>query len=295
MNRSKRFPTWPLFQRLAPQAAPLEGRERALLRLVAAFVLVACFGPAVPDPTSATGAGFADMRAWHGLPFAMDVASNLPFAVFGVWGLLRLRRFDTLHERLRSAAALDCAWLFFAGLVFTAAGSVFYHLQPDALRLAADRAGMAIAFAGMLGLAVCERVSLRAGWPAACVAFAGGLMAVAVYHERGDVLPWAVVQFGGMALVLGLALLRPVPGAMGLKLGAVIFFYAAAKLLELGDHWVFEATGQVVSGHTLKHLVAACAAWPVLQGVDGLTCRALRHNPRATAMTARGAPTGTFE
>lgn len=295
MNRSKRFPIWPLFQRLAPQVAPLAGRERALLWLVAAFVLVACFGPAVPDPSAAGGAGFADARAWQGLPFAMDVLSNLPFAVFGVWGLWRLRRFDTLHERLRSAAALDCAWLFFAGLVFTAAGSVFYHLQPDALRLAADRAGMAIAFAGILGLAVCERVSLRAGWPAACVAFAGGLMAVAVYHERGDVLPWAVVQFGGMALVLGLALLRPVPGAMGLKLGAVIGFYAVAKMLELGDHGVFEATGELVSGHTLKHLVAACAAWPVLQAVDGLTCRALRHNPRATAMTVRGAPTGTFE
>lgn len=293
MNRSKRFPTWPLFQRRTPHLAPLEGHERALLWLLAAFVLVACFGPVVPDPTAA--AGFADARAWHGLPFAMDAASNLPFAVFGIWGLWRLRRFDTLHERLQSTAALDCAWLFFAGLVFTAAGSVFYHLQPDALRLAADRAGMAIAFAGMLGLAVCERVSLRAGWPAACVAFAGGLMAVAVYHERGDVLPWAVVQFGGMALVLGLALLRPVPGAMGLKLGAVIFFYGVAKVFELGDHAVFDATGDVVSGHTLKHLVAACAAWPVLQAVDGLTCRALRHNPRAAAMPARGAPTGTFE
>lgn len=295
MNRSKRFPTWPLFQRLAPQLPPLEGRERALLWLVAAFVLIACFGPAVPDPSAAGGAGFADARAWRGLPFAMDVLSNLPFALFGLWGLWRLRRFDTLHERLRSAGALDCAWLFFAGLIFTAAGSVFYHLQPDALRLAADRAGMAIAFAGILGLAVCERVSLRAGWPAACVAFAGGLTAVVVYHERVDVLPWAVVQFGGMALVLGLALLRPVPGAMGLRLGAVIFFYAVAKLLELGDHGIFEATGQIVSGHTLKHLVAACAAWPVLQAVDGLTCPALRHNPRATAMTVRGAPTGTFE
>lgn len=286
MHRSKRFPTWPLFQRLAPQLAPLEGRERALLWLVVAFVLVACFGPNVPDPTAAAGAGFADARGWRGLPFAMDVLSNLPFALFGIWGLWRLRRFDTLHERLRSAAALDCAWLFFAGLVFTAAGSVFYHLHPDALRLAADRAGMAIAFAGMLGLAVCERVSLRAGWPAACVAFLGGLAAVAVYHERGDVLPWAVVQFGGMALVLGLALLRPVPGAIGLRLGAVICFYAVAKLFELGDHWVFEATGQIVSGHTLKHLIAACAAWPVLQAVGGMKCVALRHNPRATAMTA---------
>lgn len=281
MNLLHRISTWLLSLRLAR----LDARERGLLGAFAALVLIACLGPAMPDPTVAPGATFADDRAWNGLPFAMDVLSNLPFAVFGVWGLLRLRRFDTLHERLASANALDCAWLFFAGLVFTAAGSVFYHLQPDALRLAADRAGMAIAFAGILGLAVCERVSLRAGWPTACVAFAAGLLAVAAYHERGDVLPWAVLQFGGMALVLALALMRPVPGALGLKLGAVILFYGIAKLCELGDHAVYEATGHLVSGHSLKHFIAACAAWPVLRAVEGLQGRSLRHNPRATAMT----------
>lgn len=272
---------------------PLSWRERWLVAALAAFVLLACLGPAVADPSAAAGADFADHRGWRGLPFAMDVLSNLPFAAFGIGGLLRLRRFDTLHERLYAASVLDCAWLFFAGLVFTAAGSAFYHLQPDALRLAADRAGMAIAFAGVVGLAVCERVSTRAGWPAACATFVGGMMAVAAYHEGGNVLPWAVVQFGGMALVLVLALLRPVPGAIGLSLGALIFFYAVAKLLELGDQAVFEATGQIVSGHSLKHLVAAGAAWPVLRAVGALG--ALRHNPRATAMTVRGGPTGTFE
>jgi hypothetical protein len=281
MHRLNRFSTWPLFRRLAW----LDRRERGLLGALAVFVLVACLGPAVPDPMAAAGVAFADSRAWGRLPFALDVLSNLPFAALGLWGLVRLRRFDTLHERLLSANALDCAWLFFAGLIFTAAGSAFYHLQPDAFRLAADRAGMAIAFAGVVGLAVCERVSLRAGWPAACVAFLGGLAAVAVYHERGDVLPWAVVQFGGMALVLVLTLLRPVPGALGLKLGALIFCYALAKLFELGDDAVYEATGHVVSGHSLKHLVAAGAAWPVLQAIEGLAGRGLRHNPRATAMT----------
>lgn len=291
MNCPDRSPTVPLFRRLSH----LSSRERGLLAAFAAYVLIACLGPAVADPSAAAGAVFADARAWCGLPFAMDVLSNLPFAAFGLWGLLRLRRFDTLHERLCAANALDCARLFFAGLIFTAAGSVFYHLQPDALRLAADRAGMAIAFAGIVGLAVCERVSPRAGWPAACAAFLGGMLAVAAYHERGDVLPWAVVQFGGMALVLVLAVLRPVPGAIGLRLGAVVLFYAVAKLFELGDQAVFEATGQLVSGHSLKHLVAACAAWPVLRALQGLAGRALRHNPRATAVTVRGATTGTFE
>ena len=263
----------------------LHRRERGLLAGLVGLVLLACLAPALPDPGAAS-APFADDRGWHGLPHALDVLSNLPFAAFGLWGLLRLRRFDTLHERGLPANALDCAWLFFAGLVFTAAGSVFYHLQPDALRLAADRAGMAIAFAGMIGFAVCERVSQRAGWPAACFTFAAGLLAVAVCHERGDVLPWAVVQFGGMGLVLSLALLRPVAGAMGLRLAVVIVIYGVAKLFELGDAAVYEATGQLVSGHSLKHLVAACAAWPVLQALRHWHVEPLRHNPRAAALTA---------
>jgi mono/diheme cytochrome c family protein len=37
-----------------------------------------------------------------------------------------------------------------------------------------------------------------------------------------------------------------------------------AKLFEGADHAVFEATGQWVSGHSLKHLLAAGAALPVL-------------------------------
>ena len=42
---------------------------------------------------------------------------------------------------------------------------------------------------------------------------------------------------------------------------AVLGCYAAAKLMEMADHAVFD-TVAVVSGHTLKHLLAAAgAAW----------------------------------
>ena len=173
-----------------------------------------------------------------------------------------------------------------AGLLLTAAGSVFYHLQPDALRLAADRAGMAVAFAGLIGFAVCERVSQRAGWPAAWFVLAAGLLAVAVFHATGNVLPWAVLQFGGMLLVFVLALARPVPGAIGFKLGWVIFFYALAKLFELSDHALYEATHHVVSGHSVKHLTAALAALPVLQALGLMTRKGLRHNSATAALTA---------
>jgi hypothetical protein len=68
-----------------------------------------------------------------------------------------------------------------------------------------------------------------------------------------------------MALILGCALMRPVQmQELPVRWGMLIAIYALAKLLEVGDHVVFEWTGQVVSGHTLKHVVASCAAWPVV-------------------------------
>ena len=280
----------------------LSRRERGLLFTLFLLTAIAFFGPALPAADVAIASVFADDRAWHGLPNAMDVLSNIPFVVIGVWGLYRLNRIDRSHQQALSVFpltppasdppdnTLDCAWLFFAGLIATAAGSAFYHLLPDGPRLAADRAGMAVAFAGLIGIAVCERVSQRAGWPAAWFVLTAGLLAAEVVQETGNVLPWAIVQFGGMALVLTLALATPMRGAVGLKLGWVIFFYAVAKAFELADHQVYEASGHMISGHSLKHLVAALAGLPVLVALRkldmGWRATLLRHNPDAAVVTA---------
>lgn len=277
----------------------LSRRERGLLFTFALLALVALFGPALPAAEVAIASVFADDRSWHGLPNAMDVLSNLPFLLIGFWGLYRLNRIDRAHQEALAQFplappandppdnTLDCAWLFFAGLVATAAGSAFFHLMPDGARLAADRAGMAVAFAGLIGIAVCERVSQRAGWPAAWFVLMAGLLSAEVFQESGNVLPWAIVQFGGMALVLTLALATPMRGAVGLKLGWVICFYALAKVSELADHAIYEATQQVVSGHTLKHLTASLAGLPVLAALRKLDMNwratLLRHNPDAAA------------
>ncbi|CAN7538699.1 hypothetical protein LJR099_005007 [Variovorax paradoxus] len=277
----------------------LSRRERGLLFTFALLALVALFGPALPAAEVAIASVFADNRSWHGLPNAMDVLSNLPFLLIGFWGLYRLNRIDRAHQEALAQFplappandppdnTLDCAWLFFAGLVATAAGSAFFHLMPDGARLAADRAGMAVAFAGLIGIAVCERVSQRAGWPAAWFVLMAGLLSAEVFQESGNVLPWAIVQFGGMALVLTLALATPMRGAVGLKLGWVICFYALAKVSELADHAIYEATQQVVSGHTLKHLTASLAGLPVLAALRKLDMNwratLLRHNPDAAA------------
>jgi len=248
----------PLFPKRHHKFKSLSPKEIGLL---ASLLLLALTAFTSPSLAYNTGLLFADARHWHGVPNAMDVFSNLPFALLGGWGLWLLKA----NSRTQS---LVCAELFFIGLLLTAICSTFYHLNPDVLRLAGDRAGMAVAFAGLIGLAVGERISRRAAWPTAWFVLAGGLIAAFVHQHTGNVVPWALVQFGGMALVVVLALMRPVGGATGLQLYGVIVFYAIAKLLELGDHMIFEATHHMISGHSLKHMVAALAALPVIAAVQ---------------------------
>ena len=258
---------------------PLTRSQTGLVVALILAIALACLGPAVAQ--YADYHAFADQRTLWGLPFAMDVLSNAPFALLGVWGLQRLRSIHTPRARRTGFVALvpcdaqrPLAQLFFGGLVLTALCSSYYHLQPDDLGLAIDRMGMLAAFAGLMGLAAADRISARAGqWTAAAV-LALGPVAVGVWALTDNLLPWSVLQGGGMLLIVCLALRKPLIGAWDVPLLAVIAWYVLAKLLELGDHHILALTDGLVSGHTLKHLAAAFAAWPVLSVMQNGVYRA---------------------
>ncbi len=207
---------------------------------------------------------FVDDRAWMGIPNAADVLSNLPFTIFGIWGLLLQAKLRKSSHRYRGRENFVLA-LFFIGLIFTTIGSSLYHLAPSDATLLWDRAGMVFAFAGMLGIAASERVSAQSGIWLGLASLLAGVLSLLVWRQTSDVLPWSVLQFGGMAMVLVLAITRPTTKALGVSLLWIILFYGAAKVLEATDSWVFEAMGRWVSGHTLKHLVASLAALPVIR------------------------------
>ncbi|AMO25352.1 hypothetical protein UC35_09275 [Ramlibacter tataouinensis] len=237
---------------------------------------LAVFGPAIAQAPQAHA--FADQRLLWGIPHALDVLSNLPFALAGGWGLAALQRAPgTPGLRWQRA----CVQLFFIGLLLTAVGSSLYHLAPNDLGLAFDRGAMGVAFAGLLGMLAAARVSERAGACLAAALLALAPASVAVWLASGNVLPWAVVQFGGIALLLLMLALGPGrSGSLPVRWSLVLLAYAVAKLLEANDHAVLEVTGQLLSGHTLKHLAASCAAWPVIAALASLR---QRQNARDTA------------
>ncbi|MDZ4076242.1 MAG: hypothetical protein U1E04_15985 [Hylemonella sp.] len=236
--------------------------EAVLLGAVLLLALLAVFAP--PLAQAPHFHDFADQRSWLGLPCALDVLSNLPFALFGAWGLHVLGR---VPATALPAAQRQLATLFFAGLILTALCSAWYHGAPDNAGLVVDRLGMTVAFAGLLGLGVASHVSTRAGRAFTATVLVLGPVSVAAWATSGNLLPWALLQGGGLLLLLVLAVMKPWPGALAVRWGLVVAIYAVAKGLEQYDAVVFEWTGQLVSGHSLKHGVAAFAAWPVISAL----------------------------
>lgn len=240
----------------------LSRAEWQLMGATLCAMALAVFGPV--SEQYADYHAFADQREALCVPSALNVLSNLPFLFGGLWGLRQVGRQAAAHT-------LNSRWwlaaLFFAGLITTAIGSGVYHWAPTDFGLTMDRLGMVVAFAGLAAMAAADRISVRSGvWVAAWFAVAGVLSSW-WWLQTSNLLPWAVLQGGGMLLIGSLAARRPEPGAWDLPLAQVIGLYIVAKLLEAADHSVMDLTQGVVSGHTLKHLVAAMVVLPVLQAL----------------------------
>jgi hypothetical protein len=232
-------------------------RERVLAGLVALLALAACALPYTPQDESFHQ--FVDGRAWLGIPNAQNVLSNLPIALAGAagLGLLALRRLKVTSKAFAANLAL-----FFAGLIVTAACSAWYHAAPTTGNLVLDRMGLVLAYAGTIGLLAADKVSARAGWATAALALAAGPASVLWWQASGDVAPYAVVQFGGMLLLLLSAIFWR--EGDGPRWGWLLALYAVAKLCEVYDYEIYAWSGRVVAGHALKHLLAAGTALAVM-------------------------------
>ena len=214
---------------------------------------------------------FADQRAFLGIPNLFDVVSNIAFLVAGLgglWFVVRGTHSDGTHA-FEQPADRWCWGVVCVAVALTCCGSWYYHLVPDSARLAWDRLPMAVAFAGILAATIAERVSGRAGGlllgPLVLLGAASvGYWRYTVVMGRESLNLYAAVQFGSLLLIVLLISLFPSRYTRGGDLWGAFGLYALAKVAEHYDYPILAATGGVVSGHTLKHLIAAAAmAWLV--------------------------------
>lgn len=205
---------------------------------------------------------FADGRAWLGVPNFLNVVSNAAFVLVAALGLRAAAGTAGV-----GAARLPYAVLFIA-LAATGIGSAYYHLAPDNHTLFWDRLPMSVAFAALVAAVVGERWSSRAGlWSLAVLVFAG--MGTVLWWRYSaalggeNILPYVFFQGGALLAVL-ILLLLPARYSHGAYLLAGVVLYALALGAELFDRLIF-SWGQWLSGHTVKHVLAALAVYQVVR------------------------------
>jgi hypothetical protein len=252
-----------------------------LLGALAALLL-----PALPQPLAYHD--FADHRTLFGVENFLDVASNLGFLLAGLAGLVVVALPRTAFER--ESERLPYA-LFFAGVLLTALGSAYYHLEPDNERLFWDRLPMTIAFMSLVSAQVVDRIQLRAGLALLPPLLLTGAASVVYWRatERaghGNVLPYGILQGYSLLILLWIAWRHPSRYNRANDLYLVLAAYALAKVFEVFDTQIL-AFGHVVSGHTLKHVAAAVGSLVVARM---LRLRALR--PGADGIPLQGARAG---
>ena len=226
---------------------------RPQLALYLAALLILAMAAYGPIPQLANYHAFADQRTWLAVPHAGDVLSNLGFllvAAYGAFGMWRARRCAPAQA------------LFVAALALTAVGSTFYHLAPSNARLVWDRLPIALACAALLAAGLQEAYpKLKLVLPALA---AFGALSVLWWSLTGDLRPYLLIQAAPLLLIPALQWQTGAPVARRTAFVIAIALYVLAKMFELADAPVFQVLG-LLSGHTVKHLLAALAAFVLVR------------------------------
>jgi hypothetical protein len=231
-------------------------RETSLIALVLAPFLYLMLLHGGPIPQDSAYHVFADTRTCLGLPNFGNIASNLPFLLVGGAGLLWWLRSAGTGARL--------SWMvFFLGVALVFFGSAYYHRAPGDDSLVWDRLPMTVAFMGLFAALLAEHLSLKLERPLLVAAIATGIASVLWWKHSGDLRVYVWVQAAPLlAIPCAIALF---PGRFTHRhyLLYGVGFYALGKAAELFDSGIFALTAGAISGHSLKHLLAAIGVFCV--------------------------------
>ena len=240
---------------LPPPSRP--GRVAALVLLVLGPFAWLMFGHGEPIPQDRGYHVFADRRSCLGIANFGNIVSNLFFLLVGLAG-------SAWCWRDRRGAWRS--WLvFFAGVSLVFFGSSYYHDNPNDQTLMWDRLPMTVAFMGLFTALISEHIESRLEMPMLAVTLAVGVFSVLWWQLSGDLRIYIWVQGAPFLAIPYVVAMFPLRFSLSHYLLYGVGFYAMAKVAELMDFELFEATAGVISGHTAKHLLAALAVYCALR------------------------------
>jgi len=233
----------------------INDKTRAVILLMTTVLLV-CFifqmDPISQDPSYHH---FADNRVMMAIPNFYNVISNLPFVLLGLTGLIFFFRDNTF-----SVYTLPVFTLFI-GVTTIGLGSAYYHLYPNNATLVWDRIPMTITFMSFFSIIISTYINKLWGAILLTPLVILGIASVVIWYlgelnGAGDLRLYALVQFYPMIVIPLILFVYPTSRKIKLQVLSIIVTYGIAKIFEKYDVQVLEA-GQLISGHSLKHLFAA--------------------------------------
>ncbi len=209
---------------------------------------------------------FSDSQAILSLPNAINVISNLPFLLVGLAGLYQLAQansLQTVHSNQQAYKAL------FIGCVLIALGSAYYHINPNNQTLVWDRLAITIAFMALFSIVISEFVSENLGrlllFPLIVLGLASvGYWRVTELNGMGDLRYYAVVQLFPIVTIPIILLYFPAKFSGRSAYWLLLVMYLLAKLFEVFDQQTHQLL-TVISGHSIKHLLAATGLYILLR------------------------------
>ena len=218
-----------------------------------------------PIPQAQSYHLFEDTRQFIGITNFFNVLSNLIFLYVGILGLIKLR----LQNKLVIVNELKWAYLLlFSAISFVSLGSSYYHLTPNNFTLLWDRLPMTVAFMALFTIVIGEFISINLAKKILLPFIVMGIASVLYWYfgelnTSGDLRFYLLVQF--LPVVCIPAILLCFQSKFNRKSGYwwLLLAYIIAKLFELFDEPAFSFLS-AISGHSLKHIVAALGLYLLL-------------------------------
>lgn len=214
-----------------------------------------------PIPQPVAYHDFADQLNWGPIPNGSNVVSNIGFLIVGLWGLYTLRYRDCVFENWREKNAY---WVVFTATTAVAFGSGYYHMWPNNDTLFWDRLPMTVTFMSIVSILLTEKIHDRLG-----ILFLFPLIIIGVlsllwwvfteWHTLyvGDLRFYIMVQAAPVVMTPVMIYMYEDRYTLAHRFYWCCACYVLAKMSEVMDHEVFHFTGEWISGHALKHILAA--------------------------------------